>query len=280
MTTKDPKKPTAKEKLAEQRKMKADLSGALMAGRLAAKTETRVKVPVQAEIDQAAPKAKRATIPPPMKKKPAPAAARPAPRPAPGKKQKSGVKRVAWDPKRLMKFVAGVITLGELEGITKEKQYEMAKLGHRFIRQGKLNEAKTIFDGLVALDPHDAYFHLALGSIAQREDDLEGAEARYTRALEINPFSPHALANRGEVRMMRGQMLDGAKDLMHALEEDPECRQEATKRARATIAVVLQQLEEAGADGADRRKKPAARPRTAPARKQVPRPRTRPAPKK
>ena len=182
-----------------------------------------------------------------------------------------------------MKFVAGVITLGELEGVTKEQQYEMAKLGHRFIRSGKLKEAKAVFEGLVALDPHDAYFHLALGSIAQRDDDLEAAEERYTRALEINPYSPHALANRGEVRMMQGHMLDGAKDLLKALEEDPDCREEATKRARATIGVVLQQLEEAGV-AVGEKKKPgptkkagvAAPPGMKPRAKPTPRPKPRP----
>jgi tetratricopeptide (TPR) repeat protein len=263
MATKDPKdQKTAIEKIAEQRKMKDDLTGALMAGRLAAKTETKIKVPT-AEIDKAAPKAKAAAIPapkrapapPPKKPAPAPAAKKAAAAPARPAVKKGAAKRVAWDPKRLTKFVAGVITLGELEGITKEKQYEMAKLGHRFIRQGKLDEAKHVFEGLLALDPRDAYFHLALGSIAQRENELDEAEERYTAALSINPYSPPALANRGEVRMMQGRMLDGAKDLLRALEEDPECRQEATKRARATIGVVLQQLEEAGIEVGDKKKK-------------------------
>src|SRR5688572_18208808 len=266
MSTKDPKK-TAQEKIAEQRKMKEDLTGALMAGRLAAKTETKVKVPSASELDKAAPKAKKAAIPPPQRtpapaKKPAPAPKQKAAPPVPEKPaaKKSNAKRVAWDPKRLMKFVAGVITLGELEGITKAQQYDMAKLGHRFIRTGKLKEAKAVFEGLVALDPHDAYFHLALGSIAQRDDNLEEADERYTRALEINPFSPHALANRGEVRMMQGRMLEGAKDLLKAFEEDPDCREEATKRARATIGVVLQQLEEAGIKIGGEKKKPVPGP--------------------
>jgi tetratricopeptide (TPR) repeat protein len=300
MATKDPKEQlkSAKEKIAEQRKMKDDLSGALLAGRLAAKTETRVKVPA-AEIDKAA-KVQKALIPPPQKT-PAPPQKRPAPAPvkqkvAPPQQKpkvaaKKGTKRVAWDPKKLIKFVAGVITLGELEGITKKQQHEMAKLGHRFIRQGKLKEAKAVFEGLLALDPHDAYFHLALGSIAQREDDLDEAEERYTRALEINPYSPHALANRGEVLMMKGRMLDGAKDLLRALEEDPKCREEATKRARATIGVVLQQLKAAGVEVGEKKKAPgptkktgiAAPPGMKPApraAKPMPRPRPRPLPKK
>lgn len=275
MATKDPdKKPrtrpaSAKDKIAEQRQMKEDLSGALMAGRLAASTETvtRVRVP-GVEIDKAAPKAKKGTIPPPRRPKrpgPPPAARKKktpqkkappkkappkkAPSPAakkPARKGGKNARKVAWDPKRLAQFIAGVITLGELEGISKEEQYEMAKLGHQLLRQGKLDDAKKVFDGLVTLDPRDAYFHLALGSIAQRGDDLEEAEQRYGRALEIDPYSPHALANRGEVRMMLGRMVEGAKDLMRALEEDPDAVHEGTKRARATIGVVLQQLEEAG----------------------------------
>ena len=307
MATKDPKEheKTAQEKIAEHKKMKEDLAGALMSGRLAANTETKVKVPTADNIDKAAPKAKKATIPPPAPAKPAaakPAGDRPAPqkKPPPGTiipakpagmkpAKKSNAKRVAWDPKRLMKFVAGVITLAELEGITKEQQHEMAKLGHRVLRQGKLDEAKTVFEGLVALDPHDAYFHLALGSIAQRNDALEEADERYTRALEINPFSPHALANRGEVRMMQGRMLEGAKDLMKALEEDPEVRQEATKRARATIGVVLEQLQSAGIEiGAKKKdapkpgptKKAGIGPAPRAAAKPAPRAKPRPAPKK
>jgi tetratricopeptide (TPR) repeat protein len=261
---KDPKKPSAKEKIAEQRKMKDELSNALLAGRLAASTETATNVRVPgAAIDKAS-KEKKAQIPPPsrpkgpaqpptgvVKKKapPGPAgkvAKKPDVKPAPAKKSKA--RKVAWDPKRLARFVAGVITLGELEGISKDEQYEMAKLGHRLIKQGKLADAMKVFEGLVALDPRDAYFHMALGSIAQRSDQLEEAEERYTRALAINPYSPVALANRGEVRMMRGRMLEGAKDLMKALEEDPAGTEQATKRARATISVLLQQLREAGID--------------------------------
>jgi len=153
---------------------------------------------------------------------------------------------VAWDPRRIRQFLTGVITLGELEGISKQEQYEMAKAGHRHFKQGKLDSARKIFEGLVALDPRDAYFHMTLGAIAQRDNHLAEAEKCYTRALEINPYSAHALANRGEVRMLTGHMADGTKDLLRALEEDPGCKEEATKRARATINMVITQLQEAG----------------------------------
>lgn len=147
-----------------------------------------------------------------------------------------------WNPVRLEQFLRGQITLGDLEGITKHEQYEMAKIGFSYLTSGKLAQAKTVFEGLLALDPFDAYFHTALGSIAQQEQRYDEAEERYSRALEINPFSPVALANRGEVRITVGRLADGATDLVRACEEDPNAVQPSTLRARATIQVVREQL--------------------------------------
>jgi tetratricopeptide (TPR) repeat protein len=258
----DNKKDPAREKLADQRKLKDNLKGALLAGRVQAST-AKVQAPGAKTNAQAA------AIPPPPKApaaKPVPAKA-PPPKPAvttaktkaapPAKakeiarekhltKGPGGKKRVAWDRKRLQKFVAGIITLAELEGISKDQQYQMAKLGHQLLRQGKLTDAKKVFEGLVTLDPRDAYFHLALGSIAQRANDLKGAERSYTRALELNPFNAPARANRGEVLMLQGRMVDGAKDLLRALQDDPEEKFPSTKRARATLTVVQSQLREVG----------------------------------
>lgn len=156
-----------------------------------------------------------------------------------------GERPPAWDPVRIEQFLRGQITLGDLEGITKHEQYEMAKVGYSYLTSGKLDRARTVFEGLLALDPYDAYFHTALGSIAQQQSNLDEAEARYTRALEINPFSPVARAHRGEIRMLRGRVGEGAEDLIRALQEDPEGREPSTIRARATLQAVREQLEAA-----------------------------------
>jgi tetratricopeptide (TPR) repeat protein len=148
-------------------------------------------------------------------------------------------------------YLLGQITLGELEGVTKEQQYEIAKLGHAELVGGKLDEAKTIFDGLLALDPFDAYFLSALGSIAHQKGDFEEAEARYSRALEINPFSPFALAHRGEVRISTGAFEAGVDDLLRALEEDPEGADPAVRRAKATITILVEQLRDAGIEASE-----------------------------
>ena len=157
--------------------------------------------------------------------------------------EEAGAELVGWDPDRVRAFLAGKITLGDLEGIDKESQYRMAETAHQLLTEGKMQQAKEAFQGLLALDPYDAYFWTAYASIAQQEGELEEAEARYSRALEINPFSPVALAHRGEVRILLGRLQEAADDISRALEEDPDGREPATQRARATAALLRRELE-------------------------------------
>lgn len=169
------------------------------------------------------------------------------------KAQAEGAVISGYHPDRLAAFVAGQITLGDLEGIPKEAQHEMAQTGFRFFTEGKLEQAKKVFTGLLALDPFDAYFLTALGAIAQQEGNHEEAEARFTRALEINPFSPSALAGRGEVRLIQGKLLEAAEDLAKAIAEDPEGKDPATQRARGLAANVKSLIENAQEEAAQKK---------------------------
>jgi predicted Zn-dependent protease len=157
-----------------------------------------------------------------------------------------GATIVAWDPADLEKFILGEITLGELEGIPKSAQYEYAEIGYRFLQQGDKDKAFKIFSGLVALDPYDAYFHTALGVIAQQREAWEDAKRHYDRALEIYPGSPVARANRGEVLLRLGQLAPAAEDLVLAVQADPKGQYESTRRARALARAVREQLEKGG----------------------------------
>ena len=173
--------------------------------------------------------------------------------PAPSEEAKAaakqlGAKLTAYDPNRLEAFLAGGITLGDLEGITKDQQYQLAKTGYDFLNEGVLDKAKTVFEGLLALDPYDAYFHTALGSIAQQSGDFEEADERYSRALEINPFSPVAFAHRGEIRLSKGMVMESIEDFVCAVREDPDGKEPATVRARALLATIKAQLEASAAD--------------------------------
>ena len=154
----------------------------------------------------------------------------------------------AYHPSHLDKFIMGQMTLGDLEGVTKQQQYEIAQVGHGYLSSGKLEEARKIFEGLLALDPYDAYFHTCIGSIAQQEEKYEEAEAAYTKALSINPYSATAYANRGEIRVMTGNLAEGALDLVRAVKEDPEGKEDSVIRAKATIQVLREELDAVDVD--------------------------------
>lgn len=173
------------------------------------------------------------------------------------------VQQAYWHPARVVQFIMGQITLGELQQIGKEEQYKIAEVGYRFLTEGKLDNAKKIYEGLLALDPRDAYFNTVLGSIAQQRGELEQADKLYTRALELNPFSATASANRGEVRFLRGDLSAAAVDLRRALELDVETRERSTQRAKVTLRTVEAKLAPSDEDPTDT-KAPVAPPAKAP----------------
>lgn len=142
----------------------------------------------------------------------------------------------AWDEARIGRLLQGQIGAAELQLTGKRGQYEIAEAGQRFLSEGKLDDAKKVFEALLSLDPRDAHFNTVLGSIAQQQGDLEQAEQLYTRALQANPFAALASVNRGEVRILRGNPVEAAKDLQRVIEQDPKAREKSTKRAKAMLA--------------------------------------------
>ena len=151
------------------------------------------------------------------------------------------------DEKRLLKFIEGKITQAELQGISKKSLEKIAKIGFDALQQGKFDDADVVFRGLVALDPYEPYFLSALGALALRRDNLEEAEAWYSRSIEAaqakRQKAPIARANRGEVRLMQERLEDAIDDLATAIEEDPQFQQPTTERARALLAEVSRQME-------------------------------------
>lgn len=171
--------------------------------------------------------------------KPAPPAAAPKKSP-PAQPTKN--KTVAYDPRLLDAFLLGRLTLGELEGVGKDVQYKMAERGFAALSEGKLDMAKTIFKGLLALDPYDSYFHTAMASALQREGKYAEAEAQYTTALSFNPHNSTALANRGEIRFQTGKVVEAAEDLRRSVDEDPKGRDPASVRARVLLMAISETI--------------------------------------
>jgi Flp pilus assembly protein TadD len=150
---------------------------------------------------------------------------------------------LGYPPRLLRSYVLGRITLGELEGISKEEQVKIAEIAYSYLEENQLEAAANLFRGLALLDPYDAYFQLALGWIAQRRGQLDEAELLYSRSLEINPYSLAALTGRGEVRLLKGRLVEASQDLTRAIQEDPTGKDPAAQQALALVALVRRQLE-------------------------------------
>ena len=67
------------------------------------------------------------------------------------------------------------------------------QLGISYLRQNKLQLARTKLENAIRLDPNLATAHVALGVVFERLEDPAGAERHYKRAVDLNPDSPDNL---------------------------------------------------------------------------------------
>ena len=148
----------------------------------------------------------------------------------------------AMDPDKLAemlpKWAAGQVTLKELKGYSDDELYAIAHQGYFFLMQGKNNEAKTLFEGLVAIDPRNDYYYRALGVIFHKLGDVDRALKQFTYAIRVNGRSPAAYVNRAEVYLTQGKHQDAAQDLRKSLELMGPRDGALARKARALLGVV------------------------------------------
>ena len=146
-------------------------------------------------------------------------------------------------------FLMGDITLAQLEGVTADEMYAIADIGYDLYEEGKLGEARTIFEGLSAYNPWDPYFHSVLGSILQHQGDCRRAIDRYKKAVELFPEDVSSWTNLGEAMLSllaeapeaepsrQAELFEAAvQALSKAIELDPESNTGSSVRARAIVA--------------------------------------------
>lgn len=136
---------------------------------------------------------------------------------------------------RLEKVAIGQATIAQAAGISKSELYKIAGKAYQLFSQGKLDDARQIYEGLVAADPFDSVFHCHLGAVLWRSGDLDRALEEYDAAVRYNFANVDALAGRGELLLARGEIEKGVEDLSGALKNDPKCKRPSTQRARALL---------------------------------------------
>jgi type III secretion system low calcium response chaperone LcrH/SycD len=114
------------------------------------------------------------------------------------------------------RWADGKATLKEVRGYTDEELYAVARAGHTYFNQGMVNEARTIFQGLFAISPKDAYFARALGVVEFAGGNPEGALGAFDVAVRLEPENPAGYLGRAEVRLAAGQRREAESDLRKA----------------------------------------------------------------
>jgi len=116
----------------------------------------------------------------------------------------------------LQRWADGKATLKDVRGYSEEELYAVAKTAYFFYYQGRINEARTLFQGLYAINPLDPYFAKALGVVELAAGNATGALAAYDVAIKLAPSDPSAYVGRAEVRLWQGQKALAIEDLRRA----------------------------------------------------------------
>jgi type III secretion system low calcium response chaperone LcrH/SycD len=129
------------------------------------------------------------------------------------------------DPKlvtQLQRWADGKATLRDVRGYTDEELYTIARTAYFFFYQGRIAEARTLFQGLYAVNPADPYFAKALGVVEMSAGNSQGALAAYDVALKLDAKDAQAYVGRAEVRLAMGQRPQALEDLRRAASLVPE----------------------------------------------------------
>jgi tetratricopeptide (TPR) repeat protein len=149
-------------------------------------------------------------------------------------------------PDTLQKVVAGEAPLNTFFGLGKNEIDSIAALGYRAFEQGKVQDAETIFQGLIALDNGLYYGYAGLGAMALAAEKLDDAAQYLQKAVELNPNDATVRANLGEVLLRQSKFEQAAAMFRKALELDPQQRDPGANRARAILqgmSIILAELQ-------------------------------------
>lgn len=143
---------------------------------------------------------------------------------------------------KLEKFKKGQMKFAELFDFDSKQAAALILTGHQLLNQGRLEDAKRIFEGLAVLDGRNPYIHGILGSIYQKQGNYSIALARYTMALNIFPDDMNSLLNRGEIFLKLGKFSEAAADFKKIIDLDPDQKNPAANRARLLVALTQDAL--------------------------------------
>lgn len=96
--------------------------------------------------------------------------------------------------------------------------------GTTFVENGKLKEAKAVFEALRTDYPHVSVFHNNLGVVYKRLGLLPEAVSAYHQAINIQPQYPEAYYNLGLALREQGEFRQAEDAYRRALKDAPDFR--------------------------------------------------------
>ncbi len=92
----------------------------------------------------------------------------------------------------------------------------VAAYGYDLYRADCLTDARIVFEGLVALDPHCGYLRRALAEVCLRQGEIASALAEADAAVSLDPSCPKARLQRSLVLLAAGKTNAAKADLQSA----------------------------------------------------------------
>ena len=126
--------------------------------------------------------------------------------------------------------------LAEVRGYRREDLMAVAEIAYHYLFSGGLELARTLYEGLSAVQPEEPYYALALGLTYDRLDDKPQAERWYRTAAQLDPADGRADVNRAELYLEGGDFVRAAKLLRRGVSK-ASLRRDA-ELARKTTAIL------------------------------------------
>lgn len=130
----------------------------------------------------------------------------------------------------------GRLTLQELRGYSDESLNAVARQAIILFQQGKTQDARTLFQGLAAVSPNNAYFARLLGVAECAAGQWEAALAAFDVAIQLAPEDASGYVGRAEALVAAGQRVRAREDLERAVHLRGDARMSA--KARAMLAAL------------------------------------------
>lgn len=130
------------------------------------------------------------------------------------------------------------INLGAALGYTELDMSHLVELAFKMLEEGKLDNARVIYEGVHALNPENVDAMMGLGAIYTHQKHFPQAIELFSRVLEAEPDNLFSRLQRGESYISEGgeeNLALAVEDFKKIMEVDPKVESREAKRALAII---------------------------------------------